>query len=56
MNPLPLITVTPRLPNERLWFLVGKQADGSISPTETLELDVMVRALETEQDLRSEGC
>jgi hypothetical protein len=49
---IPLIEITPRLPNPRLWFLHEKAKDRTITPLEAIELEALCRFLEaeTEQD------
>ncbi len=48
---IPLISVTPRPLNERLWALVAKEQDGTATAEENRELDRLCQALESEQDL-----
>jgi hypothetical protein len=44
------VTVQPRTLNLRLWELRALYAAGTITPTQTLEYDVLCNALETGQD------
>jgi hypothetical protein len=47
---IPLVTIQPRLPNARLWFLHEKSRDRTITPLEAIELEALVRFLESETD------
>jgi hypothetical protein len=47
---IPLIEITPRLPNARLFELCGKEAGGKLTPLEAVELETLVRFLESETD------
>lgn len=42
----PLITIEPRLPNARLWFLHEKAKDRTITPLEAVELETLCNFLE----------
>lgn len=44
------IGIQPRPLNDRLWRLVDKEAAGTLSPMERIELDCLCKSLETEQD------
>ena len=46
---IPLVT-PPRPLNERLWSLIAKEQDGTITKAETAELNALCDNLETEQD------
>jgi hypothetical protein len=47
---IPLITETVRPLNERLWDLVRKEREGTISAMEQLEVNLMFLSMEAEQD------
>ena len=47
---LEAITVRPRPLNERLWLLIAKERDGTITAPEQLELNRMFLAMDADQE------
>jgi len=47
---IPLITIQPRQLNTRLWELMGKEADRTITAEETAELNALCSKLEKEAE------
>jgi hypothetical protein len=47
---IPLITETVRPLNERMWSLLAKEREGTISAMEQLEVNLMFLSMEAEQD------
>jgi hypothetical protein len=53
MTPIPslaTIGIRPRPLNDRLWELIAKERDGTITAPEQLEINLMFLAMETTQE------